>query len=276
MLKRGPQNHPVKAAIDLFLQAYLDEKFGATNTASSELVPDFMSLAVDNVKSLLLGGHDTTASAIAYIIALLSEPENKDAFERVRMKHDSVFGPNPQEAAEKLMTDHPKLRNTLPLTTAAIKEAMRLFPPALSSRTTTPGHPLRFVTFNGRTLPIAGQQILISHYDMGQREDLWPEPPKFNLDRYSPGVPQVKHAWRSFEKGPRGCAGLELAKMEMRIVHVLLARELDFELAFPDDAPRAPSGHGVAGGRGYQIIEFAAKPVGHMPMPVRRREKANI
>ena len=69
---------------------------------------------------------------------------------------------------------------------------------------------------------------------------------------------------------------MELAMMEMRIVLVLLAREFDFELAFPEDAPRAPSGHGVAGGRGYQTIEFAAKPVGHMPVRVRRREKANI
>ena len=82
-----------KAAIDLFLQAYLDGKFAATKSASSELDPDFMSLAVDNIKSLLLGGHDTTASTIAYIVALLSEPENRDELERVRMEHDGVFGP---------------------------------------------------------------------------------------------------------------------------------------------------------------------------------------
>ena len=60
--------------------------------------------------------------------------------------------------------------------------------------------------------------------------------------------------------------------MEMRLVLVLLCREFDFQIAYPEDAPRAPVEHGVAGGRGYQIMEFAAKPVGHMPMRVSRRK----
>lgn len=56
--------------------------------------------------------------------------------------------------------------------------------------------------------------------------------------------------------------------MEVWVVLMLLAREFDFEIAYTEDAPRAPPEHDVAGGRGYQIIEFAAKPVGHMPMEV--------
>jgi len=172
-----------------------------------------------------------------------------------------------------MLVSDPKLLNALPLTTAAVKESMRLFPAASTTRTTVPNHPLQTVTFNNQTLPLAGQQIWVAHYGFGQREELWPEPRKFKLDRFLPGAPQVKDAWRPFEKGPRGCLGLELAMMEIKLVLVLLMREFDFEIAYAPDAPRAPPEHGVAGGRGYQIVEFAAKPVGHMPMRVRRRDK---
>ncbi|KAJ9605468.1 hypothetical protein H2200_010125 [Cladophialophora chaetospira] len=254
-----------KAAVDIFLQAYRDEKLGASSTTKSadDLDPEFMLIARNNIKTLLLGGHDTTSSTIAYAMALLSEPENADSLRRLRAEHDAVFGPDASQAVEALLAD-PRLLNNLPLTTAAVKETMRLFPPGSTTRTTVPNHPLQTVTLNNQTLPLEGQQIWISHYGIGQRGDLWPQPRKFILDRFLPNPYDAKltphrDAWRPFEKGPRGCLGLELAMMEVRLVLVLLCREFDFEIAYPEDAPRAPLEHGVAGGRGYQIVEFAAK-----------------
>ena len=267
-----------KAAVDIFLQAYRDEKLGTSSKKASgnELDPEFMLIARNNIKTLLLGGHDTTSSTIAYTLALLAEPENAYELQRVRAEHNAVFGTNPHEAMETLLAN-PKLLSHLPVTNAAIKESMRLFPAASTTRITTPNHPLQAVTVCGRTFPLPEQQIWVNHYAIGQRGDLWPQPRKFILDRFMPNptdpslIPH-KDAWRPFEKGPRACLGLELAMMEMRLVLVLLCREFEFEVAYAEDAPRAPKEHGVAGGRGYQIIEFAAKPVGHMPMRTRRRK----
>ena len=57
-----------KAAVDIFLQAYRDEKMGNSGkkTSGGELDPDFMLIARSNIKTLLLGGHDTTSSTIVY------------------------------------------------------------------------------------------------------------------------------------------------------------------------------------------------------------------
>lgn len=277
-----------RAAVDLFLEAYREEKMGKaaarhkpSDSASTDrdLDPEFLLLARNNVKTLLLGGHDTTSTTIAYLLALLSEPENAAELARVRAEHDAVFGPDATQAGARILAD-PRLLNNLPLTTAAIKETLRLFPPASTTRTTVPSHPVQTVTLvqggcdRTLTLPLADQQIWVSHYGMGQRGDLWPEPRRFQLDRFLPETTkqqQVKDAWRPFEKGPRGCLGLELAMMELRLLLVMVVRRFDFHIAYSDDAPRAPPEHGVAGGRGYQIVEFAAKPVGHMPVRVTSR-----
>jgi sterigmatocystin biosynthesis cytochrome P450 monooxygenase len=267
-----------KAAVDLFLQTYRDEKLGASTTrsATDELDPDFLLIARNNIKTLLLGGHDTTASSLAYTLALLFEPENAPDLARIRAEHDFVFGTDPSQAMARLLAD-PRLLNTLPLTTAAIKESMRLYPAGSTTRATVESHPLQTVTVNGQTLPLADQQIWINHYGISQRAEIWPSPRKFILDRFlpnpsDPALTPPRDAWRPFEKGPRGCLGLELAMTEMRLVLVLLCREFEFELAYPKDAPRAPEGHGVQGGRGYQILEFAAKPASHMPVRVKRRK----
>jgi cytochrome P450 len=255
-----------KAAVDLFLHAYREEKIESSKKTrhADELDAEFVLLARNNVKTLLLGGHDTSSTSIAYTIALLSEPENRPELERVRAEHDEILGTDPSQAAAHLLSD-PTLLGKLPLTTAAVKESLRMFPPATTTRTSPApskyafhlSYPQTVIYNDTTTLPITGQQIWINSYGMGQRADLWPEPRKFKLDRFLPGTPQVKDAWRPFEKGPRGCIGLELAMMEMKLVLVLVLREFEFEIAYADDAPRAPLEHGLAGGRGYQVLEFA-------------------
>jgi sterigmatocystin biosynthesis cytochrome P450 monooxygenase len=271
-----PESQSTKAAIDLFLQAYQEEKMGSGKKTTNDIDPEFMLICRNNVKTLLLGGHDTTAATMSYTQALLSEPQNKASLERVRAEHDAVFGKDPTKAMETLLSD-PKLLGNLPITTAAIKESMRLFPPASTTRVSFDESPLRYVQQDGKSLPLADHQVWVSHYGIGQNTAIWPRTRAFILDRFlpNPSDPSLippKDAWRPFEKGPRGCLGLELAMMEMRLVLVLMCREYEFELAYDEDAPKGPEGHGVMGGRGYQVVEFAAHPKGHMPMRVRRRE----
>jgi cytochrome P450 len=229
-----------------------------------------MEIALANVKSLLLGGHDTTSSSLSWIIALLSQ--NPSALARVRSEHDTVFGRDSSHTTS-LLALNPSLLNSLPYTTACIKEAMRIFPVASTTRYSNPkdpSHPTH-VTFEGKQLPISDQQLWVLTYGLGQRADLWPEPHKFIPERHLPDPPHPypKDAWRNFEKGPRGCAGIELAMNEMKMVLMEISRRFDFEVSYAKDMPEAPPGFG---GKMYQVIEFAAKPNGHMPTKVKIRQ----
>lgn len=258
-----------RAAIDLFLQAYRLEESENANAATRKVAmsdPAFMDLALSNIKSLLLGGHDTTATTICYTIALLSQ--NPKCLAAMRMEHDTFFGLETTRALDLLANDT-SLLNHLPYTTACIKEAMRIFSPASTTRIAGPGS-IQNVTFEGRELPIRGQQAWVAHYGIGQRPDLWPEPHRFIPERHLPNPPHqvVKDAWRGFEKGPRACLGMELAMNEMKTCLVCVMRDFDFEVAYPENAPKAPDGFG---GHMFQVVEMAAKPVSHMPMKVKKR-----
>ena len=263
-----------RAAIDLFLQAYKDEKKLKSSFHDASQDPQFMEIAVTNVKSLLLGGHDTTSSTLSWTLALLSQ--NPAALAKVRGEHQDVFGSDLTHTSSLLSTD-PSLLNSLPYTTAVVKETLRIFSVASTTRYSdpkNPSHPTHVTaTIDGKStqLPISNQQLWVLHYAIGQRADLWPDPHVFIPERHLPNPPHPypKDAWRSFEKGPRACAAMELAMTEMKMVLVEVSRRFDFEVAYRQDDPEAPKGFG---GKMYQVMEFAAKPAGHMPMRVKFRQ----
>lgn len=260
-----------KAALDLVFQAYQDNKpvsLPAKKTRQSRLDPEFMLIAVNNVKTLLLGGHDTTASAVAYAYYLLSL--HPDIVDQLCQEHSSVFAPTipatidllKGETASRLMTQ-------LPLTTAVLKETLRMYPVGSTIRVAL--SPTETLTYDSRVLPLGGHALWVSHYGLSRRDELFADPAAFKPARFlpdrDPDIPAPpRDAWRPFEKGPRNCLGQELAMMEMKIVLLLTVREFNFEsLYHQGDSPQAPERHG---GRAYQMVAFSAKPAGGMPMKV--------
>lgn len=259
-----------KTAVDLALRAYRQDKFGTSAKGlkgSNALDDDFMLIAVNNIKTILLGGHDTTATTIAYVIFLLYT--HPDILARVRAEHDSIFTSDLHKAAS-LLSSTPTLLNNLPLTTACIRESLRLFPAGSTLRMALPSSPIQTVPHptTGRPLPLQNHVLWVFHYGIGRREDLWEDPLAFKPDRFLPGHEQPKDAFRSFEKGPRACLGEGLAMMEMKIVLVLVCREFDFEAAYAPDAPRADERFG---GHHYPMVALGPKPAGGMPMRVKLR-----
>ena len=105
-----------KPAVDLAFDAYHLAKGGADDGSG---FPDeeFMLYLIDQMKTFVVAGHETTASALAYIYYLLSI--NPDKLDRVREELDQVLGP--QDGTADVLKQRPRLLNQLSYTTAVIK-----------------------------------------------------------------------------------------------------------------------------------------------------------
>lgn len=102
-----------KPAIDLAVDEYLSQG-GDVGEAMDQR---FQTLAIDQMKSFLFAGHDTSSTNICYVYHLLNL--NPDKCENIRKEHDEVFG-STKETADKIKAN-PSLLNELPYTTAVIK-----------------------------------------------------------------------------------------------------------------------------------------------------------
>lgn len=119
-----------KRVIDLALDAFMRQK-GSSAEQTKTLDPEFRRNAINNIKTFIFAGHDTSSSAICYCYYHLSR--NSDSLAAIRKEHDDVFGHDTSSIAE-LIKKSPHLLNNLPYTSAVIKEVLRLQPPASSAR----------------------------------------------------------------------------------------------------------------------------------------------
>jgi len=268
-----------KPAIDLAIDEYSNQQRELGLKPRDQGVDNrFKQVAIDQMKTFLFAGHDTSSSTICYIYHLLNlHPE---ALRKVRDEHDSIFGKDISKASDLLKED-PQLINKLPYTLAVVKETLRLFPAGATVRSGLPSIP---IIYDGATYQTAGFMVWVNQHCISRRADLYPEPDSFIPERFLPfpdnyqDVP--KDAWRAFEKGPRSCIGQELAILEMKVFMVLTLREFDVVAAYEEydrlkgrEKPGEDLGgkRGTFGYRGYQILIGSAKPVDGMPVRVTRR-----
>ena len=269
-----------KSVMDLALTAYLKENPNTTN--SSGISPVFKAVAINQMKLFLFSGHDTTSSTICYILYVLSI--NPHHLRLLREEHSSILGADASLAANTI-SQTPHLLNKLPYTTAIIKESMRLFPAASTTRS---GEPNFTVTDprNGLSYP-ADPSTLIWLVSQACHRDpaIWPRAEEFLPERWlaSEGeelFPQ-RGAWRPFEYGPRACIGKELSMLELKIVMCLVTRRFEFQAAYQDvDAEDVRRGNGgsvkktVEGERAYQVGK--GEPSGFLPVRVRELHVSNV
>ncbi len=167
----------------------------------------------DELMSLLLAGHETTANSLAWTFErLLRTPA---AYDRLR---DSVRGPDRDESAAYVE--------------ATIHEAMRNRPviPMIVRMVT---RPWRFGTHVVPARTPAAVGIIAVHH----RADVYPEPLMFAPERFL-GVKPGTYTWTPFGGGIRRCLGATLAMAEQRVVLEAIARRTD--LRAPDPAPESP------------------------------------
>ena len=256
-----------KTIIDLALTNYLA---GQTKTPSSDgMDATFRDVATCQMRTFVFAGHDSTSSTICYAFHLLS---THSSIRRLLIaEHNNVLGPDYEQAASRI-TESPHLLNQLPYTLAVVKETLRLYPPASSTRGGEPNHFIHGP--DGRQLPTDGFLVWANAYTIHHDQSYWPEPFAFIPERWlvaeGDRLYPLKGAYRPFEFGPRNCIGQELAMLELKIVLIMTAREFDIKTVYEEwDTlhPRKGPKH-VSGDRAYQILNGSAHPCDGLPCRV--------
>ncbi len=168
----------------------------------------------DEVLTMLLAGHETTANALAWTLHMLSlHPQVAD---RIAEEVTAVLGDRAPDAGAA---------RSLPYTLAVVREGMRLFPPAwVESRAA-----VRDDVIDGYRVP-AGSFLFISQSVLHRHPGYWRDPEAFLPERFlepDPGRPGT--AYIPFGAGKRKCIGAHFALMEAVIVLAVLARRFRFE-----------------------------------------------
>ena len=171
----------------------------------------------DELMTLLVAGHETTATAISWAFYWIHKlPEVR---EKLLVELDSL-GENPDS-------------NTifkLPYLTAVCNETLRIYPIAML---TFPRKVKTPISLCGYQLE-AGTIIMGSIYLTHQREDIYPQPEKFNPERFlekqfSP------YEFLPFGGGARRCIGLAFAQMEMKLILAKVLKTWSMKLVNTDE-----------------------------------------
>jgi cytochrome P450 len=278
----GERKKRTRYAVDLALDTYeKDYKSPESQKRSGAGIdPTFRRSAIDQFKTFIFAGHDTTSSTTAWIFYFLHR--HPDIHAKVVEELDGVLGPTTSQpsAAEKIGAD-PYLISRLPYTTAVIKETLRIFPAASTIRYGSPSVTVTDPSDPGnRPYPTSGFHVWPIVHAIHRNEDYFPDPTSFVPERHldnlvNPPFPDAKQhrdALRPFEKGPRNCIGQELAMMEIKVIVALTVREFDFEAVY--SAREGKEGEGemaIEGHRCYQVLKGSAKPKWGLPGVVRMR-----
>jgi cytochrome P450 len=169
----------------------------------------------DEVVTLIVAGHETVAATLTWTWVLLAE--HPEAEQRVHAEVDACPAPGSDGWDIDIL-------ERLPYTRAVIDECLRLYPPAwvITRRSLEPD------TLGGLELPVSAT-VIISPYAIHRDTQWWPNPDRFDPDRFlgetSPSESGTGPlTYLPFGAGPRLCIGRDLALMEAPLVVATIAR----------------------------------------------------
>ena len=158
----------------------------------------------DEVLTIFLAGYETVANALTWTWYLLSQ--NPEVETKLHAELDAVLGTGSHRRRPTL-ADYPQLRYT----EQVFAESMRLYPPAWAmGRMST-----REVPIGPYNIP-AGAHIFFSQYVMSRTPEYFPNPLRFDPDRFTPEAKATRHKFTYFPfgGGNRQCIGESFAWME--------------------------------------------------------------
>jgi cytochrome P450 len=173
----------------------------------------------DEVMTLLLAGHETTAMALSWTFYLLSM--HPEARRRLEAELADVLG-----GRAPALEDLPRLRYTR----MVLEETMRLYPPAWVITRSAEGED----EIGGYRIP-AGAIVLVSPFVTHHDPRLWEDPEGFDPERFDPdragAAPErPRYAYFPFGGGPHLCIGAGLAMMEATIILATVAQTVRLDL----------------------------------------------
>ncbi|KAF2688555.1 cytochrome P450 [Lentithecium fluviatile CBS 122367] len=235
----------------------------------ARLDSDFLELAVNNIKTLLLAGSGTTTSTLCFAFMLLSI--HPPVVYRLLSEHARIFSSD-VEAIHKLLQNEPQRLKELEYTACIIKETLRIYPIGNSGRAPDDPGP---ITYKGKHYLTHANTLICPVQQAWQvSADVFPDPDSFNPDRFLDMDKTSMLAWQLFKRGNRVCIGQALAMEEMKTV--LLYTVQFFQLTChglkPNSKPRVPWTWMdlVFGDRAFQELLTKARPRDGMPMSVTR------
>ena len=170
----------------------------------------------DEVMTLVLAGHETTANALSWTWALLSR--HPDVERKLRAEVDAVL-----QGRAPTADDLPNLRYTA----MVVQEAMRLYPPVWIFERQA----IEADTILGFSIP-KGSIVGVSPYALHRNARYWENPEGFDPERFSTArsSSRPRHAYLPFAVGPRQCIGNAFALMEAQVIVAMMVQRHRLEL----------------------------------------------
>lgn len=191
---------------------------------------------------------------------------------RIRDEHSKVFDSDFDRTVD-MLHENPYLINDLVYTAAVIRETLRLFPVGFGVKQAAHGATLTSV--NGTTYPIDNNLCVVPlWHHMHYSPKYFSNPTKFDPERFMDSEVVARGTMRTFSRGPRGCAGQELAMDELKIILLMTIRDFTFEYAYMEPNKSAKATYTgldkVFGDVIFQELGLEAKPRGGMIMKVKQ------
>jgi len=193
----------------------------------------------DEAVTILLAGHETSASAVIWALYLLAtHPECADALA--------------EELLPRLDGSAPSLRDleTLPLLRATLDESLRLYPPThrIARTARTP------VMIGGHQIP-EGADVVIPQWAVHRSERWYDAPLRFRPERWTHEFRRSlpRFAYFPFSGGPRTCVGASLAWAESAIILGFLVQHFQFKMCENKELEPADGLTLVPGGGHFRV-----------------------
>ena len=223
--------------IDQLLYAEIQERRDHPDTSRSDILSLMMSARDENgepmtdvelrdeLMTLLVAGHETTASALTWALYWIhSLPTVR---EKLVAELDSV-GENPD----------PNELSRLPYLTAVCQETLRIYPILMLTIPRIVKSPIEIMGYKFAPGTVLTPAIYLTHH----RPDLYPEPQQFKPERFLERQ-YSQYEYLPFGGGNRRCLGMAFAMFEMKLVLATVVANI--ELALADHRPVKPVRRGI-------------------------------
>ena len=183
---------------------------------------DRQDLLVDEVATMIVAGHETTALALFWMCSLLAKsPEWQAGLVEEARGHDLSAS-----AAGKTL---PKLE----IARAIVQETLRMYSPGfMAGRLAKKTHEIC-----GVTVP-KGSMVLVPFWLIHRIPQWWPNPTSFDPSRFLNGAEPTRHTYLPFGVGRHVCIGAQLAMSEATLAIARIAQQ--FTIRMVDDRPVLP------------------------------------